>query len=268
MIIPGQHRSINRKDRDILNKYLYAQGVDAGGKGNYNESGVGKFLKENLANQDIAALAKKYNFADLDTRALGGLVRHTDHGYGLFARNESRRIAQEQAKNLTDNQLRNADEFKNNLPQYVAEETGNLRKSLAHQLAETRGQIRANENARGMLHSGRRQSSEGKAQNQASAQYAQGAGQIIQSADKASASMAANPLRSKANLAEAQSQQNQFLQSAQEARNQAAQNMMGSYMGMIGSGVGQYLGNRAPAKTQQQEMIMGGGSYNNYGSYT
>ena len=73
----------------------------------------------------------------------------------------------------------------------------------------------------------------------------QGVGEISQAAEKASSAMAANPLKSQANLQEAQQAQNQYLKDAQAARQSAAQNLMGGYMGMIGTGVGQYLGGRS-----------------------
>lgn len=264
---PSLQQTLSRKERDALNKYLYGQGVDAGGSNDYNFGGIGKFLKENSANESIAGLAKKYDFGRMDAEAIGRAVRSGDRGYGLYARDQKRRDASAQQKSIMDNQLRSADEFKANLPQYVSEESGQLRKSLAQQLAETRGQIKANENARGMLFSGRRQASEGKAADQTSQAYNQGVGGIISAATNASQSMAANPLKSKANLAEAQSQQNQFLQSVSDAKNQAAQGLMGSGIGLIGSGIGSYLGSRGKmTSASPRDTVIGGQNYKGFGN--
>lgn len=230
--------------RNQIHTYLYQQGVNPN-----DHAAIG------------AALRGRPDLMSEITRLTGGgLSRESDAGlgqavsgfgrYGTYHTNTSRSIAEQQNKTLLTNQLKTADEFRRNLPQYISEEAGALKKSLSAQLAEARGQIKANENARGMLYSGRRQKSEGQAGLQAQSAYTQGVGDISSAAEKASTAMAANPLKSQANLAEAQQAQNQYLQDAARARKNAAQNLQAGYMGMVGQGVGTYLGGRTQQPTQ------------------
>lgn len=230
--------------RNQINTYLYQQGVDPN-----NHAAVGAALRNrpDLVAELNRGISSSYGRADDQT--LGRDVS-TYGQYGTYHTNTSRSIAEQQNKTLLTNQLKTADEFRRNLPQYISEEAGALKKSLSAQLAEARGQIKANENARGMLYSGRRQKSEGQAGLQAQSAYTQGVGDISSAAEKASTAMAANPLKSQANLAEAQQAQNQYLQDAARARKNAAQNLQAGYMGMVGQGVGTYLGGRTQQPTQ------------------
>lgn len=240
--------------KNQINTYLYEQGIDPN-----NHAAVAAALRErpdlmNVVNQGIdRGLTRSFGWTN--DAALGSDVAAYT-GYGGYHTNTSRSIAAQQQQTLLQNQLKTADEFRRNLPQYISEEAGTLKKSLASQLAEARGQIKANENARGMLYSGRRQKSEGQAGLRAQAAYTQGVGDISSAAEKASSAMAANPLKSQANLQEAQQAQNQYLADAARARQSAAQNLQAGYMGMIGQGIGTYAGGR----TQQPTSYGGAGS--------
>lgn len=234
--------------RNQVNTYLYQEGINPN-----DHAAVGAALRKR---PDLMSEINKYT----QNTFTEGNKNYTDAGLGQnvsgfggyqnYYTNTSRSIADQQNKTLLTNQLKTADEFRRNLPQYISEEAGALKKSLSAQLAEARGQIKANENARGMLYSGRRQKSEGQAGLQAQSAYTQGVGDISSAAEKASSAMAANPLKSQANLAEAQQAQNQYLQDAARARKNAAQNLQAGYMGMVGQGVGTYLGGRTQQPTQ------------------
>lgn len=239
--------------RNELNQYLYQLGIDPN-----DGAAIAAAIKQN---KDLVDRGNRYSAnqfsRDLDKGAAGYV--NTWGGYGKYKTNQDRTTAGQQQQTLLTNQLRTADEFRRNLPQYISEEAGALKKSLSAQLAEARGQIKANENARGMLYSGRRQKSEGQAGLQAQSAYTQGVGDISSAAEKASSAMAANPLKSQANLAEAQQAQNQYLQDAARARKNAAQNLQAGYMGMVGQGVGTYLGGRS-SPTQYGGAGSGAGS--------
>lgn len=229
--------SLAPQDQARINEYLYGQGAPP------SPAEVKKYLES--APKEIQDVLDKYrargNTLDLISNAA------TTYGTGNYAgyqQQTSRSIAGQQQQTLLQNQLKTADEFRRNLPQYISEEAGTLKKSLASQLAEARGQIKANENARGMLYSGRRQKSEGQAGLRAQAAYTQGVGDISSAAEKASSAMAANPLKSQANLQEAQQAQNQYLADSARARQSAAQNLQAGYMGMIGQGIGSYYGSK------------------------
>jgi len=234
--------------RNQVNTYLYQEGINPN-----DHAAVGAALRKR---PDLMSEINKYT----QNTFTEGNKNYTDAGLGQnvsgfggyqnYYTNTSRSIADQQNKTLLTNQLKTADEFRRNLPQYISEEAGALKKSLSAQLAEARGQ---------MLYSGRRQKSEGQAGLQAQSAYTQGVGDISSAAEKASTAMAANPLKSQANLAEAQQAQNQYLQDAARARKNAAQNLQAGYMGMVGQGVGTYLGGRS-SPTQYGGAGSGAGS--------
>jgi len=266
----GMKASNDKKLRAAFNKYMFGQGVDVGG---FKQRNSGAMLDALKKSPELMAQLTKYRTGGLNSGAaeneLKDIVRFMtegDRGYALYSRNQTRANAAAQQKTLQQNQLSAADDFRRNLPTYVQQEAGALKKSLSSQLAEARGTIKANENARGMLYSGRRQKSEGEAANRAQSAYTQGVGDIASGAEKAAQSMAVNPLKSAANLSEAQSQ---YSQGVQQARDRATQGLMSNqagYMGLIGQAAGSYLGGQAGKLTQQPgQQVVSGGSYKNYG---
>lgn len=151
----------------------------------------------------------------------------------------------------TNKAFTRADEYKKNLGQTIQDETSALRGSLATQLAETRGAIKQQENASGMLYSGRRQKREGEAANLASKQFAEGAGNIVQGAEETSASLYGQAGALKSGAQSAQSQAQGIVDRAREARQSASAALQGQYSNLIGQGVGRYLGNRGASRSVQ-----------------
>lgn len=148
------------------------------------------------------------------------------------------------SRDFAQMQLQRAQQFEDQMPNYISGQAQSLRRGISQQLADTRGQIQGGANARGMLFSGQRMKQEGRASESAGQQYAQGLSDIVRQSEQELLGMQADPMRSIANVNEAGMQQQSELARAQEARRAAAAQMTGQYAGMIGSGIGRYYGGK------------------------
>lgn len=153
-----------------------------------------------------------------------------------------------------------AEDFRGNLPGYVEGEVGALRKSLSAQLAETRGAIKQQENARGMLYSGRRQKREGEAQNMAAQTFAEGAGDIAKGAEQQSQELFGRASAIKSGQASAQAGAQGIIDRAKEARQSATNALSQDFSSLLGQGIGEAAGSYSK-KTQKQNFadLTGGG---------
>lgn len=158
--------------------------------------------------------------------------------------------------------IENASRFQENLPQYIAQEASHLRKGISQKLADTTGQIRGGANSRGMLFSGRRMADEGKAQQMAGAEYASGLGGIVSGANEQALGMMADPLASAANINEARDATSSYLNRAAQARTDATNALRNNYIGMIGSGVGTYMGGQSDPNKTPKTTVLGANNYN------
>lgn len=162
----------------------------------------------------------------------------------------------------TRSAIEGASRFQENLPQYIAQEASSLRKGISQRLADTTGQIRGGANSRGMLFSGRRMADEGKANQAAGADYAAGLGGIVSGANEMALGMAADPLASMANINEARSGADSYLARAKEARDSATNALRNNYIGMIGGGLGEGLGNYySPTPKTPKQTVLASDNY-------
>jgi hypothetical protein len=147
---------------------------------------------------------------------------------------------------LINNQLKAAQDFDVN--KYVQGETSALRQNLAQQLSGAQKNLRANESARGMLFSGRRQAGEAGLTREASGKMQQGATEIAQNALQKQQALYAQPLLSKINLGMALQRQAASLNDIKAAESAARQQLIGSGMAAIGSGIGTGAANVSEGK--------------------
>lgn len=153
---------------------------------------------------------------------------------------ESQRVATRDS--ILSNQLRGADQFSQNLPQYIDQETAQMRGQLASQLAGAQRQARGSANARGMLYSGQRMKQEGDLANQASQQLSQARAEAIRRALGQEQALYAQPVMSRANIAETSMQQQGLLDKYKQDTMRNRQNIVNTGADFIGEGVGKWLG--------------------------
>lgn len=208
-----------------------------------------------------------------EKKALTSAVQRSRPDFGTRVR-EILRLRQEKRdapgkiqQSITRSGLENASRFQENLPQYIAQEASHLRKGISQKLADTTGQIRGGANSRGMLFSGRRMADEGKAAQMAGAEYAAGLGGIVSGANEQALGMMADPLASMANINESRDAASSYLDRASQARNDATNALRNNYIGMIGSGIGEYAGGKSDPNKTPRNQVLGANNYNT-GTYT
>lgn len=151
-----------------------------------------------------------------------------------------------QQQAATEKAFNTAEQFQSGLDQRVQDETAALRGSLSAQLAETRGAIKQQQNARGMLYSGQNQKRQGEAENLAAKTYAQGAGDIVSGAQKQSEELFGKAQALKSGQQSAFNAGQDIQNRAAEARRSASEALQGQYAQLLGSGIGKAYGNREP----------------------
>ena len=149
---------------------------------------------------------------------------------------------------LVKGQLGAAEKFSAGLGDRLRGEMESERLGLADEVGEAQRQARAGASARGMLYSGQRMKAEGDIANEAANRLAQARSQAIQRAMGQEQAMFAQPLQSRANIAEtAMNQQGLLDRYKQETDAQRTKLLQGG-MASIGEGIGTGLGNVASGK--------------------
>lgn len=154
-----------------------------------------------------------------------------------------------QHKALIDNQLSAADQYSKNLGQQLESEVGLERERIGNELDVARRDIRGGANSRGMLFSGQRMAQEGGAANEAAQQLADARGSAIRRMVGQEQAMYAQPLRSRANVAETQMEQQGLLDKYRRETDQARNQTMAAGMGLIGEGAGKGFANIKAGKS-------------------
>ena len=145
---------------------------------------------------------------------------------------------------LINNQMSAADKYSKSLADQVNSEVGVERAALEPQVQQAQRDARGSANSRGMLFSGRRIKAEGDIANEATGRLADARSNAIQKALNLEQSMYAQPLQSRANIAETNMNQQGLLDKyKQETQAKQAQLMAGG-MGLIGQGLGQGIANK------------------------
>jgi len=149
---------------------------------------------------------------------------------------------------LVKGQLGAAEKFSAGLGDRLRGEMESERLGLADEVGEAQRQARAGASARGMLYSGQRMKAEGDIANEAANRLAQARSQAIQRAMGQEQAMFAQPLQSRANIAEtAMNQQGLLDRYKQETESQRAR-LLQAGMASVGTGLGEGLGNLASGK--------------------
>jgi len=208
-----------------------------------------------------------------DKSQTGRNILHADTNIKHYKRNLGHyQAALTKALNreLIDSRIKAADEFQAKLPQYIADQTGAARSQIGQELKNTTRDIRGSANSRGMLFSGARMGQEGAASNEASSQLASMRGNIIRSALDQANQMYTDPLLAKSNQRNAALRGQQGIQAMQQQYQGQQQAGLNSGMGLIGQGLGSYLGQQqSSSKPQsQQGAVAGSNRYaSNYFGY-
>lgn len=152
--------------------------------------------------------------------------------------------ARDQQSRLLADQMKTAQQFEAELPQYIEGEYGDRARGIKEEAKETQGALRSNLNARGMLHSGLRQAKEGKLSATTGGLLQSARGDVVRDATQRATAMKVDPALS----AEASNQQQQThlanLDQIQAQKDAFRAQMMGNAMGNIGAGVGRYYGDK------------------------
>jgi len=146
--------------------------------------------------------------------------------------------------NLIKGQLGAADEYSQNLGQNINEEADAARSVIGSQLNDANRATRSAANARGMLFSGRRMAEEGRNAADAAGRLADARSEIIRRATGQEQAFYAQPLRSQANVAEANTQQQGLLDQYRQQTDAQKNALVSGGMGLIGQGLGQGLANK------------------------
>lgn len=170
---------------------------------------------------------------------------------------------------LVSNQMSAADEYAKNLPQAINSEVGVERARIGEELNQAQRQARGSANARGMLFSGQRMAHEGALANEASSQVANARAKAIQRTLGQSQAMYAQPLQSRANIAETNMQQKGLLDNYKRETDQMRTNILNAGMQNVGAGIGMGLANGS-AKPVAPKAGYGsaGGGYGGFGNYS
>jgi len=145
---------------------------------------------------------------------------------------------------LINNQLSAADKYRQNLGNAINEETAASRAGIQGELQSATRDLRGRSNASGMLFSGRRMAGEGGLANQASQRLAQARSGAIQKMLGQEQAMYAQPLRSRANIAETNMDQQGLLDKYRRETDSQRTQLMTTGMGYLGQGIGQYYGDK------------------------
>lgn len=144
---------------------------------------------------------------------------------------------------LIGNQLSAADEYSRSIPQTLNSEMSLERSRIGDELNQAQRQARGSANSRGMLFSGQRMAQEGNLAGQASSQLADARAKAIQRVLGQQQSMYAQPLQSRANIAETNMQQRGLLDKYKQETDQMRTGLISAGLGNVGAGIGQGLGN-------------------------
>ena len=145
---------------------------------------------------------------------------------------------------LIKGQLSAADQYSQGLPNSINEETAAKRAEINDELQSQLRSERASSNAHGMLFSGRRLANEGGLANDASKNLANARASAIQNMMQREQAMYAQPLASRANVLEANTQQQGILDRARQQTEAAKTANMQQGLGLLGQGAGMYAANK------------------------
>lgn len=189
------------------------------------------------------------NHPDFVTKNIApNLLMSTDLYRGAFARFRGDDIKRQQNQ-ATERAFSQAEQYRQGMGESIQGEVGELRKSLSAQLAETRGQVKQQENTRGMLYSGRRQKREGEAQNLAAKTFSEGAADIAKGAMQTEQDLFGRASALKSGQVSAMQNANAIVDRAREARQAASQAMGSQFSNLLGQGIGSAAGKYRKSST-------------------
>ncbi len=163
---------------------------------------------------------------------------------------------------LKQNQIQNYNNF--DVDKYVKGESDVARRNMARNVMDSQKTIKGNANSSGMLFSGRRQMGEALVGQQANLDFQKYQQDLIGNTLKQKQQLAADPLQGIANQSSADLARSLQMQQIQSGLQQQTGQLMNSGIGLIGSGLGSYYGNKnaAPlAAPQFRTPSMAGQTY-------
>jgi len=225
----GDYKGIKGYSKSLA-QLAYQAGI-----GGDDPKGFQEFVKTDPRAQQVVAAANRAGYGN-------ELYRAFEFGNHFIKNEIIPEVARQQQADATKKSFTRAEDYSRNLGQTIQDETSALRSSLATQLAEARGNIKQQENSRGMLYSGQRQKKEGMAQNLAGKQFAEGAGQIVQGAEQTKADLYGQASALRQGQMNASQAAQGIVDRAKEARQSAASALQSQYSSLLGQGIGTYAG--------------------------